>query len=68
MNNILTSKPRNQGLACFCFALVAIVVGGILCWLMGKISILYVGISVILLVWGVACWRKYKFGKFNSKE
>lgn len=53
MNNILTYKPKNQGLACFIFALVAIVTGGALCLWMGKLSILYVALSVILLVWGV---------------
>lgn len=35
MNNILTYKPKNQGLACFIFALVAIAVSGALCWWMG---------------------------------
>lgn len=58
MNNILTYKPKNQGLACFIFALVAIAVGGALCWWMGKLSILYVTLSVILLFWGFMCWRK----------
>lgn len=58
MNNILTYNPKNQGLACFIFALVAIAVGGALCLLMGKLSILYVALSVILLVWGVVCWIK----------
>lgn len=58
MNNILTYKPKSQGLACFIFALVAIAVGGALCLLMGKLSILYVALSAILLVWGVCCWIK----------
>lgn len=58
MNNILTYKPKNQGLACFIFALVAIVTGGALCLWMGKLSILYVALSVILLVWGVGSWVK----------
>lgn len=56
MNNILTYKPKNQGLACFIFALVAIALGGALCLWMGKLSILYVALSVILFVWGFACW------------
>ena len=56
MNKILTRKPKNQGLACFIFALVAIAIGGALCLWMGKLSILYVALSVILLVWGVGCW------------
>lgn len=56
MNNILTYKPKNQGLACFTFALVAVAIGGALCLWMGKLSILYVALSVILLVWGVGCW------------
>lgn len=60
MNNILTYKLKNQGLACFIFALVAIAIGGALCWWMGKISILYVALSVILLVWGVGCLLKKK--------
>ena len=65
MNNILTYNPKNQGLACFIFALVAVAIGGVLCWWMGKLSILYVALSVILLVWGVACLmcnnnKKYK--------
>lgn len=55
MNNILTYKPKNQGLACFIFVLVAIAIGGALCWWMGKLSILYVALSVILLVWGIGC-------------
>lgn len=58
MNNILTYKPKNQGLACFIFALVAIAIGGALCWWMGKLSILYVALSIILLVWGVGCLLK----------
>ena len=58
MNNILIYKPKNQGLACFIFALVAIVTGGTLCWWMGKLSILYVALSAILLVWGVGCCLK----------
>ena len=53
MNNILTYKPKNQGLACFIFALITIAIGGALCLWMGKLSILYVALSVILLVWGV---------------
>ena len=53
MNKILTYKPKNQGLAYFTFALVAIVTGGALCRWMGKLSILYMALSVILLVWGV---------------
>ena len=56
MNKILTCKPKNQGLACFIFALVAIAIGGALCLWMGKLSILYVALSVILLVWEVGCW------------
>ena len=55
MNNILTYKPKNQGLACFIFVLVAIAIGGALCWWMGKLTILYVALSAILLVWGVGC-------------
>lgn len=58
MNNILTYKPKNQGLACFIFALVALVTGGALCWWMGKLSILYMALSVILFVWGVECLLK----------
>ena len=58
MNNILTYKPKNQGLACFIFALVAIAIGGALCWWMGKLSILYVALSIILLVWRVGCLLK----------
>lgn len=58
MNNILTYKPKYQGLACFIFALVAIVTGGALCWYMGKLSILYVALSAILFVWGVLCLCK----------
>lgn len=58
MNNILTYKPKNQGLACFIFALITIAIGGALCWCMGKLSILYVALSAILLVWGVSCWYK----------
>ena len=58
MNNILTYKPKNQGLACFIFALVAVAIGGALCWYMGKLSILYVALSAILLVWGVLCLCK----------
>ena len=50
MNNILTYNPKSQGLACLIFALVAIAIGGTLCWWMGKLSILYVALSVILLV------------------
>ena len=53
MNNILTYKPKTQCLACFIFALVAVAIGGALCWWMGKLSILYVELSVILLVWGI---------------
>lgn len=60
MNKILTYKPKNQGLAYFTFALVAIVTGGALCRWMGKLSMLYVALSVILLVWGVGCWIKKK--------
>ena len=59
MNKILTRKPKNQGLACFIFALVAIAIGGALCLWMGKLSILYVALSAILLVWGVGrCLKK----------
>lgn len=58
MNNILTYKPKNQGLACFIFALVAIGTGGVLCWWTGKLSILYIALSIILLVWGVLCLCK----------
>lgn len=60
MNNILTYKPKNQGLACFTFALVAVAIGGALCWYMGKLSILYVALSAILLVWGVGCCLKIR--------
>lgn len=56
MNKILTRKPKNQGLACFIFALVAIAIGGALCLWMGKLSIQYIALSVILLVWEVGCW------------
>lgn len=58
MNNVLTYKPKNKSLACFIFALVAIAIGGALCWWMSKLSILYVALSVILIVWGVGCWIK----------
>lgn len=51
MNNILNYKPKNQGITCFIFALLAIAIGGALCWWMGKLSILYVVLSVILLMW-----------------
>lgn len=64
MNNILTYKPKNQGVACFIFALVAITAGGALCVWMGKLSILYVALSVILLVWGIGCL----ISQSNSKE
>ncbi|MCQ2075457.1 MAG: hypothetical protein MJZ20_00255 [Bacteroidaceae bacterium] len=50
MNNILTYKPKNQGLACIIFALVTIAIGGVLCWCIGKLFILYVTLSVILLI------------------
>ena len=56
MNKILTRKPKNQGLACFIFALVAIAIGGALCLWMGKLSIQYIALLVILLVWEVGCW------------
>ena len=56
MNNILIYKTKNQGLACFTFALVVVAIGGALCWWMGRLSILYVALSAILLVWGVGCW------------
>lgn len=58
MNNILTYKPKNQGLAYFIFALIAIAIGGTLCWLMGKLSIMYVALSAILFVWGLYCLIK----------
>lgn len=58
MNNILTYNPKNQGLAFFIFALVAIVFGGTLYGWMGKLSILYVALSFVLLVLGVGVIKR----------
>lgn len=58
IKTILKSKPKNEGKAYFLFSLVAIAIGGILCWLMGELAITYVALSVVLLVWGVACLVK----------
>lgn len=56
--SILTSKPKNEGKAYFIFSLVAIAIGGILCWLMGELATTYIVLSVLLLVWSVACFLK----------
>lgn len=56
IKRVLTSKPKNEGKACFLFSLVSIAIGGILCWIMGELAITYVALSVVLLAWGVACW------------
>ena len=57
---ILTSKPKNEGKAYFLFLFLAIVIGGIICWLMGEIAITYVALSVVFLGWSVAyCFKKW---------
>lgn len=68
MNKILRYKPKNQGLACFIFSLVATVIGGALCWWMDKFSILYVTLSLILLIWGIGSWRIKKYTDNFLKE
>lgn len=60
IKRVLTSKPKNEGKAYFLFSLVSIAIGGILCWLMRELAITYVVLSVVLLVWSVACWIQKK--------
>lgn len=57
IKTILTSKPKNEGKAYFLFSLVAIVIGGILCWIMDDLAITYVFLSAVLLIWSLACLR-----------